>query len=77
MTQITAVEIQLWHADGHWENFCMQRIFKVLHHTPPKLNAKLIRFGPLRNENPVFSEIFSFFLQTFPENTENPKMACG
>ena len=78
----TAVEIQLWHADGHWENFCMQRIFKVLHHTPPKLNAKLIRFGPLRNENPVFfGDFFLFFFKLFPkilkmacENPKNPKI---
>ena len=32
----TAVEIQLWHADGRWENFGMQQIFKVLNLTPPK-----------------------------------------
>ena len=43
----------------------------------PILNAKLIRFGPLWNKNPVFGGFFSFFLQTFTQNPENRKMACG
>ena len=46
---------KIWHAEPHPKNG-MQRIFYL---PTPLLNTKLIRFGPLFHENPVFSFIFA------------------